>query len=100
MLRLRFRVNDPSTRTAREAGLASAVPVVVAAILLVLLATYIVGYFTLADRIYYDPPQFRRGTGQSGYRMYPHIWMALVFAPGAAFESALTGNAMRTGVSP
>jgi hypothetical protein len=69
-------------------------------LVVVLLAAYAVGYFTLVDRVYYDPPRFRRGTGHSGYRLYPSGWMAVIFAPGAAIETALTGNDMRTGVSP
>jgi hypothetical protein len=73
------------------------VPSLVAIILLVAGASYIVGYFTLGKPALFTPLAAKSVAAKAPVRIFPSKWQAMLFTPAAKIESAITGEEVEIG---
>ena len=69
----------------------ASIGLIVGAILLCLLAAYVIGYFALGESGYFV------GTRPARARIYSYEWQADLFRPAARVETLLVGQAVETG---
>jgi hypothetical protein len=67
-------------------------------IVVVLLGTYVGGYFWLCERVVPQPPASVIGVTRTSIRIYARQWQAELFAPAAQVETWLWGDKTVTDV--